>query len=186
MTNNSVNNKRIAKNTLLLYFRTLFIMLITLYTSRVVLNTLGVTDYGIYNVVGGVVMMFSVISSSLSSSISRIVRSLSSLKIMYLSKLIGIVQVHRQNDPCFLLYGLLLIWYPFLRISAAQPCLSIFIVASSKLAALPLRYASDSSQVATRTSLGSPVEVNWVPALNLEVLTNLTALSCLIDTGKKS
>lgn len=73
MTNNSVNNKRIAKNTLLLYFRTLFIMLITLYTSRVVLNTLGVTDYGIYNVVGGVVMMFSVISSSLSSSISRFI-----------------------------------------------------------------------------------------------------------------
>ena len=71
MSDTSVNNKRIAKNTLLLYFRTLFIMLVTLYTSRVVLNTLGVTDYGIYNVVGGVVMMFSVISGSLSSSISR-------------------------------------------------------------------------------------------------------------------
>lgn len=73
MTDNAANNKRIAKNTLLLYFRTLFIMLVTLYTSRVVLNTLGVTDYGIYNVVGGVVMMFSVISSSLSSSISRFI-----------------------------------------------------------------------------------------------------------------
>ena len=73
MTDTSVNNKRIAKNTLLLYVRTLFIMLVTLYTSRVVLNTLGVTDYGIYNVVGGVVMMFSVISSSLSSSISRFI-----------------------------------------------------------------------------------------------------------------
>ena len=72
MIETSANNKRIAKNTLLLYFRTLFIMLVTLYTSRVVLNTLGVTDYGIYNVVGGVVMMFSVISGSLSSSISRI------------------------------------------------------------------------------------------------------------------
>ena len=73
MTDNAANNKRIAKNTLLLYFRTLFIMLVTLYTSRVVLNTLGVTDYGIYNVVGGVVMMFSVISGSLSSSISRFI-----------------------------------------------------------------------------------------------------------------
>ena len=73
MPNASSNNKRIAKNTLLLYVRTLFIMLVTLYTSRVVLNTLGVTDYGIYNVVGGVVMMFSVISSSLSSSISRFI-----------------------------------------------------------------------------------------------------------------
>ena len=73
MENTSANNKRIAKNTLLLYFRTLFIMLVTLYTSRVVLNTLGVTDYGIYNVVGGVVAMFSVISGSLSSSISRFI-----------------------------------------------------------------------------------------------------------------
>ena len=73
MPDASSNNKRIAKNTLLLYVRTLFIMLVTLYTSRVVLNTLGVTDYGIYNVVGGVVMMFSVISGSLSSSISRFI-----------------------------------------------------------------------------------------------------------------
>ena len=73
MSDSSVNNKRIAKNTLFLYFRTFFIMLITLYTSRVVLNMLGVEDYGIYNVVGGVVAMFSVISSSLSSAISRFI-----------------------------------------------------------------------------------------------------------------
>ena len=73
MTDTSTNNRRIAKNTLLLYVRTLFIMLVTLYTSRVVLNTLGVTDYGIYNVVGGLVAMFSVISGSLSSSISRFI-----------------------------------------------------------------------------------------------------------------
>lgn len=71
MTDTSSNNKRIAKNTILLYFRTLFIMAVSLYTSRVVLNVLGVEDYGIYNVVGGVVAMFSVISGSLSSSISR-------------------------------------------------------------------------------------------------------------------
>lgn len=67
------NNKRIAKNTLLLYIRTIFLMLITLYTSRVILEQLGVDDYGIYNVVGGVVAMFSVISSALSSSISRFI-----------------------------------------------------------------------------------------------------------------
>lgn len=67
----SSNNKRIAKNTLLLYVRTLFIMLVTLYTSRVVLNTLGVTDYGIYNVVGGVVAMFGFINSSMSSATQR-------------------------------------------------------------------------------------------------------------------
>ena len=63
--NSSENSKRIAKNTLLLYGRMLFMMLISLYTSRVVLNALGVEDYGIYNVVGGVVAMFTVISGSL-------------------------------------------------------------------------------------------------------------------------
>ena len=67
------NTKRIAKNTLVLYVRTLFTMLVSLYTSRVILNTLGVSDFGIINVVGGVVGMFSVISSSLSSSISRFI-----------------------------------------------------------------------------------------------------------------
>lgn len=65
------NTKRIAKNTLMLYVRMLFGMLVSLYTSRVVLQALGVEDYGIYNVVGGVVAMFSMISNSLSSSVSR-------------------------------------------------------------------------------------------------------------------
>ena len=51
-------NKRIAQNTLFLYFRTLVILLVSLYTSRVVLNVLGIDDYGIYNVVGGIVLMF--------------------------------------------------------------------------------------------------------------------------------
>lgn len=73
MNNSSAKSMRIAKNTLLLYIRTLLIMLITLYTSRVVLNTLGIEDYGIYNVVGGVVTMFTVISGSLSTSISRFI-----------------------------------------------------------------------------------------------------------------
>lgn len=67
----SANNKRIAKNTIVLYIRTMFVMLISLYTSRVILEVLGVEDYGIYQVVGGVVAMFSVISSSLSNAISR-------------------------------------------------------------------------------------------------------------------
>ena len=71
MQDTAANNKRIAKNTLLLYVRTLFIMLVTLYTSRVVLNTLGVTDYGIYNVVGGVVAMFGFINGSMSSATQR-------------------------------------------------------------------------------------------------------------------
>lgn len=65
------SNKRIAKNTFILYIRTVITLLVSLYTSRVVLNALGVEDYGINNVVGGLVSMFSVISSSLCSSISR-------------------------------------------------------------------------------------------------------------------
>lgn len=69
----SDNNKRIAKNTLLLYFRMLFMMVVSLYTSRVILNALGVEDFGIYNVVGGLVSMFSVISGSLSAAISRFI-----------------------------------------------------------------------------------------------------------------
>lgn len=67
----SANSKRIAKNTLFLYFRMLLTMAITLYTSRIVLKQLGVDDFGIYNVVGGIVSMFSIISASLTSSISR-------------------------------------------------------------------------------------------------------------------
>lgn len=69
----SDNNKRIAKNTLLLYVRMLFTMAVSLFTSRVILNTLGVEDYGINNVVGGIVTMFFVLSGSLSSSISRFI-----------------------------------------------------------------------------------------------------------------
>ncbi|OUO51794.1 hypothetical protein B5F77_09520 [Parabacteroides sp. An277] len=65
------NNKRIAKNTLLLYVRMLCTMVVSLYTSRIILQTLGVEDFGIYNVVGGIVAMFSLFSGSLSSSISR-------------------------------------------------------------------------------------------------------------------
>ena len=65
------NNKQIALNTLFLYFRTVLIMLVTLYTSRVVLNTLGVEDFGIYNAVGGVVFMFAILSGSMSNAISR-------------------------------------------------------------------------------------------------------------------
>ena len=66
-----VNDKRIAKNTLFLYFRMLFLMLISLYTSRVILEALGVEDYGIYNVVGGFVSMFALISAALTSACSR-------------------------------------------------------------------------------------------------------------------
>lgn len=68
-----INNQRIAKNTILLYIRTFFVMIITLYTSRVILRVLGVEDYGVYQVIGGLVAMFSVISGALSTAISRFI-----------------------------------------------------------------------------------------------------------------
>lgn len=69
----SSNNQRIAKNTLLLYVRMFLMMAIALFTSRVILNILGVTDYGINNVVGGLVAMFTLFSGSLSGAISRFI-----------------------------------------------------------------------------------------------------------------
>lgn len=65
------SNKRIAKNAMMMYIRMLLTMVVTLYTSRVVLNALGVNDYGIYNVVGGVVTMFSFLKGTLTSGTQR-------------------------------------------------------------------------------------------------------------------
>lgn len=73
MSSTSANNKRIAKNTILLYFRSFLMLAIGLYTSRVVLQVLGVEDYGIYNVVGGVVAMFSILYSTMSSASQRFI-----------------------------------------------------------------------------------------------------------------
>ena len=71
MSDTSSANKRIAKNTLVLYVRMLFTMGISLFTSRVVLQTLGVEDYGISSVVGGVISMFTFINSAMVSSTQR-------------------------------------------------------------------------------------------------------------------
>lgn len=71
MSDTSANNKRIAKNTLMLYVRMLFSMIVSLFTSRVVLQTLGVEDYGIFNVVGGVITMFTFINAAMVSSTQR-------------------------------------------------------------------------------------------------------------------
>ena len=71
MSQEVTNNKKIAKNAVALYFRMIVMMVIGLFTSRIILNALGVTDFGIYNVVGGFVAMFSLVSSSIMSSIGR-------------------------------------------------------------------------------------------------------------------
>jgi O-antigen/teichoic acid export membrane protein len=67
------SNKRIAKNTMFLYFRMMITMVISLYTSRVILQVLGVDDYGIYQAVGGIVGFLSFINSALSSGSSRFI-----------------------------------------------------------------------------------------------------------------
>lgn len=71
MTNTAENNKRIAKNTLLLYFRMLLTMAVTLYTSRVILATLGIEDFGIYNAVAGFITMFTSITGAMSTATQR-------------------------------------------------------------------------------------------------------------------
>lgn len=73
MQNHSENTKRIAKNTLMLYIRMMFGMLVSLYTTRVILDVLGVSDYGIYNLVGGVVGLMGMVTGLLSQGTSRFI-----------------------------------------------------------------------------------------------------------------
>ena len=69
----SSSNKRLAKNTIMLYIRTVVVMLITLFTSRIILKSLGIEDYGTYNVIGGFVAMFSLLGGTLVSATQRFI-----------------------------------------------------------------------------------------------------------------
>ena len=71
MSATSENNKRIVKNTMYLYMRMFVILIVSLYTSRVILHVLGVSDYGIYNIIAGVVVLFSFINGALTSATQR-------------------------------------------------------------------------------------------------------------------
>lgn len=73
MSDNSASNKRIAKNSILLYVRMFITLIVGLYTSRVILDSLGVEDFGIYNVVGGFVAVFSVLRAGLVSATQRFI-----------------------------------------------------------------------------------------------------------------
>ena len=70
-----IDNKRIAKNTLLLYLRMFLLMGISLYTSRIVLETLGVEDFGVYNIVGSIIVLFSFINNALTAATRRFINS---------------------------------------------------------------------------------------------------------------
>ena len=99
MTFPSENNKRIAKNTVALYVRMAVTLLVQLYTSRVVLQMLGVEDFGIYNAVGGVVAMLAFINSSMSLAVQR-----------YLSYDLGrgdMVSLNRTFNLSLLIHGLI-------------------------------------------------------------------------------
>lgn len=71
MSDLKINNKLIVKNTIFLYVRMLFSMAVSLYTARVVLNTLGASDFGLYNVVGGIIAFFSIVKSLMSTGTQR-------------------------------------------------------------------------------------------------------------------
>ena len=73
MSSHAENTRRIAKNTLMLYGRMLFSMFVSLYTSRVVLQALGVEDFGVYSVVGGVVLMFAFLNNALTTAVQRFI-----------------------------------------------------------------------------------------------------------------
>lgn len=89
--NTSENNKRIAKNTILLYVRMLFTMSVGFYTSRIILDALGFVDYGIYNVVGGIVSTLSVLNGSMAGATQRwITIALGKGNVEYLKKVFSI------------------------------------------------------------------------------------------------
>ena len=79
----TTSNKTIAKNTLYLYVRMILIMIVSLYTSRVILHVLGVNDYGIYQAVGGIVGFISFLNSALSTGTSRLTNSEQEIIINY-------------------------------------------------------------------------------------------------------
>lgn len=119
MAEENENNKRIAKNTALLYIRMLFQMLVGLYASRLVLQNLGIVDYGLYNVVGGVVAMFEFLNGSMGTATSRflnfelgknqnavklrqvfsttlIIHTIIALIVVVLAETIGLWYIHHQ------------------------------------------------------------------------------------------
>lgn len=126
----NINNKRIAKNTLMLYIRMLLSIVVSLYTSRVVLQTLGVDDYGIYGVVGGVVAMFSFLNASMSGATSRFItfalgkgdskdvnETFSTALIIHIGIAIAIVLLAETVGLWFLEYKLVI---PEVRLPAAR------------------------------------------------------------------
>lgn len=129
--NNSTqdNSKRIAKNTLYLFFRMFFVLAVGLYTSRVVLETLGVEDYGLYNVVGSIVVLFGFLQQALNNATYRylaygigvgdkeVLRNTFSMAINAHLILVGIILLLSETLGLWFLYNKLVI--PIERMDAA-------------------------------------------------------------------
>lgn len=152
MTYTSDNNKRIAKNTILLYGRMLLMLGINLYTSRVILRTLGVVDFGINNVVGGVIGMLGFLTGSLSGATSRFITfdlgtgDIEKLKNTFSS----VMFIHYLAASIILVLGETVgLWFvitqlniPSARITAAM-CVYQFSIFSAVLSIITVPYNSD-------------------------------------------
>lgn len=138
MSKQSANNKRIAKNTIFLYFRMILLMGVSFYTSRVVLSELGVENYGIYNVVGGLVSMLSFIYSSLSGANSRfLAASIGEKKWEELKSLMACIKTIHWGLAIIVLvlaeiFGLWFLYHklviPEVRMSAALWCFHFSVI----------------------------------------------------------
>ena len=151
MEQHNSGNSRIAKNTMVLYIRMIFVLLVSLYSTRAILNALGVVDYGIYNVVAGFVSMFAFLNSSMTNTIQRFFNyergrnDANSLNKVYITSfqiqfLLGIIT--------FVLLEIVGVWYistkmilPVERLSAAM-CVFHFSVISLFLLILQIPYAA--------------------------------------------
>ena len=149
------NNKRIAKNTLLLCLRMFFTLFIGLYTSRIVLRTLGVDDYGTYNVVCGFVSMFAFLNTSMSNGIQRFYNfelgknGVEGTRKVYITSLIVQALLLLVIILFVETFGL---WYlqnkmviPTERFVAAQWIFQFAIISFSFIIDYPLTYPTDNS-----------------------------------------
>lgn len=119
-----INNRRIAKNAFLMYMRMFILMPISLYTSRVILNTLGVEDFGIYNVVGGVIAMLGFLNASLSGASSRFITfNIGIGDHKKLKRTFGnILSIHALLALIILLLGeTICLWFVYTQLQIPQP-----------------------------------------------------------------
>lgn len=107
MSNQLSNNRRIAKNTMYLYIRMLFVVCVNLYTSRLVLQYLGVEDFGVYNIIGGIVALMMFVNSSMRGATSRFISfSLGKGKADHIQKTISSsIQIHTFIAIIILIVG---------------------------------------------------------------------------------